>query len=134
MAEMKPRVFFLNERQEMTGDERKAGGRTPEFEVADWKAKAAGLAQGLAAVREAAKRYPRDPTAGHRFFLAAAPVSELVSPSKAKDAKDGKKPRRADFRDEDAAVLLKLGFDILDIDATGRALCHLTSPWANAHH
>lgn len=126
MADVKPRVFFLNERQETTGDERKSGGRPPpEFEVADWRAKADGLAQGFSAVRESAKRYPRDPTAGHRFFLAAAPVQELVSESKAKDAKDGKKTRAADFRDEDAAVLLKLGFDILDIDADGRAMCHL---------
>lgn len=125
MAEVKPRVFFLNERQELKGGERPSGGRTPEFEVADWKEKAAHLAHGLAQVYESAKRYPRDPTAGHRYFLAAAPVAKLVSPSKAKDAKDKKKTRAADFRDEDAAVLRKLGFDILDIDEAGRALCHL---------
>lgn len=75
MAEVKPRVFFLNERQELSPGERPSGGRVPTFEVTDWKAKAQGLVQGLKAVEQAATRYPRDPTSRHRFFLAASPVA-----------------------------------------------------------
>jgi len=123
-----PRVFYVNERHELERGERSPRGRTATFLGIDWTAKAQALLDQIRVVSRTAARFRSDPTSKDHLFLMATPERQLWSPSTAKDAHDGKKERNADFKDEDARVLRKLGFDVLSIEEDGNALLHLDKP------
>ena len=74
---IKPRTFFLNEQHELPSEDKRGGGRSPQYEGIDWAAKGERLSRSLHLVKDAADR-SRDPLTGRRYFVLAAPEPSLT--------------------------------------------------------
>lgn len=118
----KPRHFFLNERHELPVEKRKGFGGVRYYNV-DWAGKGQRIASSLAAVERHA-RASRDPLSGKRFFILAAPETDLQRQPGPKATSKSPVHEIVDFRGEHAPVFEKLGIDLLRVNQDGSATVH----------
>ncbi len=119
-----PRTYFLNETHELTPLEGGGGGRLPKYVGISWAAKGQKISQSLKAI-EAKVAGSKDPTKDRRYFVLAQPVDEVE-----KESKDKKKAPRGTFKEktefggEHGRVFARLGLDLLQVTADGKAIVH----------
>jgi len=115
------RLFFLNERHELSPEARGGGGSQLKLGEIDWKERASVLASSLEVAKQTTKSSP-DPSRHHRYFLVARPRSvPKRSEAKGKSAEYEEKP---DFAGRDSTALRRLGLDLIAVVDDGRALVH----------
>jgi hypothetical protein len=126
MAEDKiqPRTFFLNEKHEFTRGEKEGGGRVPNYAPIDWVRKATHLRASIESTKTAVVS-SRDPMRDRRFFVLAAPETNVAKTSTAKD----KPPtflEETRYSGEHSRVFRRLGVDLLHVNDDGSAIVHAT--------
>lgn len=123
---LKPRTFYLNERQELGGFEREGGGRPAVFVPINWTAKATSLVNSFRSVT-APTSNTRDPSTEHHHFIIAVPVDAVqkLSKSKKAQAQGGKLSEVPTFGGEQSRLFRKLGIDLIETHSGGRATVHV---------
>jgi Subtilase family len=123
---VKPRTFFLNEKQELGSFDRDGGGRKADYVPIDWSARSAGLSASLRRAT-APKARSEDPSAERHFFVVAVPVQAVEKRSQARDAPGGIKREAPTFGGEQSRLFRKLGMDLIETLPGGRATVHIPS-------
>jgi hypothetical protein len=121
---VEPRTYFLNESHELAPVEKGGGGRPAQYDGISWAAKARKISHSLEAVVKAVKA-SADPLKDDRYFVIAAPVSEVKKRSKdKKKAPHGTYKEPTDFGGDHGKVFDRLGLDLLQVTDDGRAIVH----------
>lgn len=120
-----PKIYFLNERHQLTPAE-KEGGRGPGKVVGvDWSTHGGSLKSEIANLR-AARQRSGDPSSKMRAFVLAAPQDKLEKASNAQDAKEGKKEHEVSASGKEAQLIERLGFNLISVMSEGSAIVHAT--------
>jgi hypothetical protein len=117
-----PRNFFLNEAHELSPEEKRGGGRIPDYVGIEWGAKGRRLADSMDSVTRRI-RASRDPLRDDKYFVVAQPVPELRKRSKAK----GKPPEfdePTNFGGGHGRTFERLGLNLLQVTDDGLAIVH----------
>jgi Subtilase family len=127
---VKPRTFFLNEKQELGSFDRDGGGRQADYVPIDWSARSASLS---ASFRRATTPLVRseDPSVGRHFFVVAVPVQAVQKRSQAKGVPGGIKYEVPAFGGEQSRLFRKLGMDLIETLPGGKATVHVPSTRAD---
>jgi hypothetical protein len=121
---VRPRHFFLNEKQELARGEKPGGGRIPDFVGVNWQTKGAKISHSLVRIRDRQKT-SRDPLRDSRYFVLALPTTTLEKKSQDKrKAKDGKLSVNVDYSEDDSKVFGRLGLDLIQVYQDGTAMVH----------
>ena len=121
----KPKNYFLNERHELSVEEKEGGGRQVKYLGIDWQQKAKNLQGSLERVTHRAT-HSRDPLSKRRYYLIADPSAKLVKASTAKDAIHGQKLEAVVFSGEQSKLFGRIGLDLIEVLSTGVATVHAT--------
>ncbi len=122
----KPQNYFLNERHELSVEEKSGGGRQVEYLNISWPQKAQRLHDSLERVSQRANQ-SRDPLSKRRFYLIAGPSGQIVKASKAKDAVHGQKLEAVVFSGEQSKFFERIGLDLIEVhQPSGVATVHAT--------
>jgi len=121
------RLFFLNEQHELAPLEPRGGGRLPKLAPIDWTRRGPSLAGSIRASRVRIEASP-DPTRMARYFLTVDPEPSVrkLSSDKRK-APDGLHDERTDFGRQHNLDFGRLGLDLLESHADGKATVHATA-------
>lgn len=119
------RTFFLNERQEVTVEERTGFGQPKPVDV-DWSERSGSLVSSFRAAVSASRGVvdPAVAKAGHLFLL-ANPVPTVRRQSTRRRAVDGHVEDHPEFGGRHSLDLKKLGLDLLAVTADGEAVVHV---------
>ena len=121
---VKPLTYFLNETHELSPTAKKGGGGLPKYTGISWSAKAARISGSLEALKTKVQT-SRDPLKNDRYFVLAFPVPELEKLSENKrKAPTGTFKEPTDFGGDHGRVFDRLGLDLLQVTADGKALVH----------
>ena len=118
-----PKHYFLNGRHELPVEERPGFGGIRYYANVDWAVKGSRIASSLVEVERHA-RASRDPLRGKRFFILAAPETDLQRQPGPKAKSQALVDEIVDFRGEHAKVFEKLGIDLLGVNPDGSATVH----------
>ncbi|MEQ9407688.1 MAG: S8 family serine peptidase [Fuerstiella sp.] len=125
-GKVQPKTFFLNEQHELPPEEKTGGGRASQYEGIDWAAKGHRLHSSLESVQQGLAS-SRDPLRERRYFMIADPEPRLTRTSKDKrKAPQGTFEEETDFSRDHPRVFSRLGLDLIDVSADGRAIVHAT--------
>lgn len=127
---VKPRTFFLNEKQELGSFDRDGGGHQADYVPIDWSARAAGLSASFRRATTPPTR-SEDPSVGRHFFVVAVPVQTVEKRSKAKGILGGIKQEVPAFGGEQSRLFRKLGMDLIETLPGGKATVHVPSTRAD---
>lgn len=125
-AVVKPRTFFLNEKQELGSFERDGGGRQADYVPINWSARSATLLSSLRRATTAPAR-SEDPSAGRHFFVVAVPVQAVQKRTKARSSPGGVKQEAPTFGGEQSRLFRKVGMDLIETLPGGKATVHIPS-------
>lgn len=120
-----PRHFFVNERHELSREEKEGGGSAPKYTGVNWAQKGKRIQSSVRKAREEYHKVP-DPVKTSHYFLIATPDKTLKKTSDAKGKKGTIKDEPADFATNYPQVFHRLGMDLLRLDSEGRALVHMS--------
>ena len=121
---IKPRTFFLNETHELSPVENSGGGRPAKYGYIPWSARAKRLSQSLKSASESIEK-SLDPLKGDHYFVIATPIPEVEKLSENKKKyPTGKYLEPTDFGGAHNRVFDKIGLDLLQVAADGRAVVH----------
>lgn len=123
---LKPRTFFLNERQELLAVEPSGGGRPSPTQGIDWAVKSTVLGASFRKATQAAAS-AADPAAmaGHLFFL-VIPETSVEKASTSKAAAGGARAETPEFGGAHALEFRKIGMDLLAVRSSdGAAAVHM---------
>ncbi len=123
-GDVRARHFFLNEQHELALREGTSFGRSPNFAPIDWSAHASRLFATFSSAVQPPERTPDPAVANHRFIVAAPSSLEKVSSSRAAQATGGRLPFQPQFAGDQAALLNKLGLDLVSVK-DGDAIVHV---------
>ncbi len=121
----RPRNYFLNESHELSPGEKSGGGRQVEYKNISWPQKAERLRGALQRVVDRTTQ-SGDPLRERKYYLMAAPVSEIVKGSTAKDPVKGEKREKVAFNGEQSIVFERIGLDLIEVHPNGAATVHAT--------
>jgi hypothetical protein len=120
-----PVNFYLNEQHELSREERKGGGRFPQYYGIDWAAKGQRINAALESVRTAMAA-SHDPLRDLHYFVMAKPVQEILKKSKNKRlAPEGVITERVRFDESDSRIFRRLGMDLVEVTPEGSAIVHI---------
>lgn len=123
---LKPRTFFLNERQELLAVEPSGGGRPSPTQGIDWAIKSTALGASFRKATQAAAA-SADPAAkaGHLFFL-VMPEATVAKVSTSKAATGGTRDEKPEFGGAHALEFRKIGMELLAVRSSdGAAAVHM---------
>ena len=122
----KAQNYFLNERHELSVEDKGGGGRHVDYLQIDWQQKAQRLHNSLERVNQRSNQ-SHDPLAKRRYYLIADPSAQIVKASKAKDAVQGQKLEAVVFSGEQSKFFERIGLDLIEVHrASGVATVHAT--------
>ena len=110
----KPKHFFLNQRYELPIEDQSGGGGVRYYAHVDWSAKGANVRQSIEHIKSHA-RASRDPLRGKRFFIVAAPESNLHRQPGKRSASQEPYAEKVAFGGEHAQFFGKLGLDLIAV-------------------
>lgn len=123
---VRPRTFFLNEKHELSREEKPGGGGLPKYAPIDWAAKGRNISRSLSKTRGQIKK-SQDPLKESHFFLLSRPVARLQKLSDdRRKAPEGTYEEETDYAAEHSRVFNRLGLDLLQVNADGSAAVHAT--------
>jgi hypothetical protein len=124
--DVRPKTFFLNERQELSSFDREGGGRASPLVGIDWGRRSSNLAQSFQKA-VAPRSSSRDPISSSHYFLVAVPVLgvEKFSKSKRAQEKGGRLTETPTFGGEQSKLFRKMGMDLIESLPEGRAMVHI---------
>jgi hypothetical protein len=121
---LSPKTFFLNEKHELSREEKTGFGRIPTYKGINWKNKGQSIARSLTAARRKVVDSP-DPLKTSRYFLLAKPEPTLFKESKSKRvAPEGTVEEHTNFAERHSQVFRRLGLDLIQVNQDGSATVH----------
>jgi hypothetical protein len=118
-----PKMFFLNERHELSRDEFAGGGALPKYVDVPWGDKGRRISETIQRSIDAVKA-TREPLKERRYFLVAQPDRTLKKRSEEKNRPPRIFDEPADFGAAQSKVFDRLGLDLLQVTQDGRAVVH----------
>ena len=119
-----PKVFFLNEKHELTSVEKPGGGQPPKFGEINWEAKGLRIERSLSGAAKKLKA-SQDPGAKEHLFLLAKPEKSIPKRSDSAKVPSGKYDEPVQFRSEHSSSFGRLGVDLLRVTDSGDAMVHI---------
>lgn len=127
VANVTPKTFFLNERQELSSFDREGGGRQARYKPIDWSARSSGLVRTLREALPQSDKISPDPAGQHHHFVLVVPVEGIEKLSDAKKFRKlgGISKQAPTFGGQQSNLFRKLGMQLLDTLPDGRAAVHI---------